>query len=336
MLTLRTCMSALSTAALAAAGVFASVPAPAQAEPPGWRYTMAAFSNTTDGYFDIYESSDGTHFHPVRLPAYKPPFGGLVRDPSIFRHSDGGYYVAYTTNGSGNTIGLAHSPDRLNWAFRSSFAVPLCCAGQVGTGTGAGSSGSTDGSSRIPVNPGPGSSGSAGSAGGPSLSPVVTKAWAPEWFVDNGIVHIILSLSTGGGFVPHIITALEPSLTVWGPPIPMTGLTADHIDTTIVKEGGMYHAFTKNETKKVIEHAVAPNPFGPYTFVAPGNWGAWREGPSLTQLPNGTWRMYLDAYTDRRYFYSDSTDGLRTWSRPKEMPGVSGKVRHFTIMREAR
>ncbi|RZK72964.1 MAG: arabinofuranosidase, partial [Rhodococcus sp. (in: high G+C Gram-positive bacteria)] len=58
------------------------------------------------------------------------------------------------------------------------------------------------------------------------------------------------------------------------------------------------------------------------------------EGPALVQLPNDAWRIYLDAYTEGKYLYSDSTDGLRTWSPVQELPGLSGTVRHVGVMRE--
>ena len=101
------------------------------------------------------------------------------------------------------------------------------------------------------------------------------------------------------------------------------GIRADHIDTTVVKLGGTYHAFTKNETTKVIEHATAPSLRGPYTFVTPGV-GVARGGSGLVQLPDGDWRMFLDEYQTGRYLYSDSSDGLRTWTRPREFTGIPG------------
>lgn len=290
------------------------------APPTGWRYTLVAFSNTSDRHMDVYESGDGTRFDLVRPSAYTPP-SGVVRDPSIIRHTDGFYYVTYTTMDGAN-IGFARSRDRVEWTHVGNWPVPLCCAFLPGTGDGKGPP------------PLPGSSGSAGSSGGPSLSPFTTKAWAPEWFVDGDRVHVILSMSTGGGFVPYLMTALDSSLRMWSFPVPLDGLGADRIDTTVVKVGPTYHAFTKNETKKIIEHAVAPSVHGPYTFVPPGDWGSPVEGPAVVQLPDGTWRMYFDAYTEGKYFYSDSADGLTTWSPRQEVPGVSGTARHFGVVRE--
>lgn len=280
---------------------------------------MVAFSNASDRDMDVYESGDATSFQLVQHSAYRPP-SGLVRDPSIFKNTDGLYYVTYTT-ADGANIGFARSPDRINWTSMGTYPVPFCCAFMPGTGDGVGF-----------VNlPG---TGSAGSSDGPSLSPFVTKAWAPEWFVDGDRVNVILSLSTGGGFVPYMMTALDPSLRLWSLPVPLAGIGADHIDTTVVKVGSTYHAFTKNETRKVIEHAVASSAAGPYSFVPSGDWGTMLEGPALAQLPNGAWRIYLDAYTEGKYLYSDSTDGLQTWSATQELPGLSGTVRHLGVMSE--
>lgn len=318
--TKRTGLSVVSLVILVVAGLLVAAPASSAAPPPDWKYTMVAFSNASDRDMDVYESVDGTGFQFVQQSAYRPP-SGLVRDPSIFRNTDGLYYLTYTTGGGAN-IGFARSSDRINWTPLGNYPVPFCCALMPGTGDGTGS-----------ASP-PGFSGSAGFSDGPSLSPFVTKAWAPEWFVDGDRVNVILSMSTGGGFVPYLMTALEPSLRLWSPPVPLAGIGADHIDTTVVKVGSTYHAFTKNETKKVVEHAVAPSVTGPYSFVPPGNWGSLVEGPAVVQLPSGDWRIYLDAYTEGKYLYSDSTDGLNTWSPVQEVPGVSGTARHLGIMRE--
>ncbi|GAB06821.1 arabinofuranosidase [Gordonia amarae] len=292
----------------------------AVAEPvPQWRYTMVGFSGSSARDLDVYESVDGTDYQVVRQAAYRPP-SGYVRDPSIIRHADGWYYLTYTT-ADGANIGFARSRDRVAWEHLRNHPLPLCCAFLWGTGDGKG-----------PSNPI--FTGSAGFKDGPSLSPFTTKVWAPEWFVDGDRVHVIVSMSTGGGFVPYLLTARDSSLRSWSWPIPLAGIGADHIDTTVVKVGSAYHAFTKNETKKVIEHAVAPAVKGPYTFVSPGKWGTLVEGPAVVQLPDGNWRLYLDSYTRKRYLYSDSTDGLSTWSPPKELPRLSDTVRHVGVLRE--
>ena len=57
------------------------------------------------------------------------------------------------------------------------------------------------------------------------------------------------------------------------------------------------------------------------------------EGPALVQLPDGDWRMFLDEYQTGRYLYSDSSDGLRTWTRRGVHRNPRG-VRHFGVVRE--
>jgi hypothetical protein len=168
--------------------------------------------------------------------------------------------------------------------------------------------------------------------------PGVRHTWAPVWFVDGNSVDVIVSLSFGGDFRPFLMTATNPALTAWTAPTPMQGIDPNHIDLAMIKTGPLYHAFVKNETTKFVEHAISTSPAGPYIFVGTGNWAGWggpREGPSLTQLPNGGWRIYLDGYTVGQYFYSDSYDGFLTWTPIRPLPGgLSGFVRHFTILKQ--
>jgi hypothetical protein len=105
-----------------------------------------------------------------------------------------------------------------------------------------------------------------------------------------------------------------------------------------VKSGSTYHAFTKQETTKYIEHATATSLNGPYTFVGTGNWSGWGqplEGQSIVQLDNGTWRIYLDGYGSGDYWYADSSN-LNTWTAKTELPGgMSGWIRHGTPLRDS-
>nr|WP_314142301.1 arabinofuranosidase [uncultured Rhodococcus sp.] len=297
---------------LAVAGLLFAATGTGAAAPSAWRYTMVAFSNDSDRDMDVYQSSDGTDFAALQTSAYRPP-SGVVRDASIFRHTDGMYYVTYTTGG-GAEIGFARSTDRVNWTFVQNLPIPFCCLLLPGTGAGTGSAGSSE---------------------LPSLSPFTTKAWAPEWFVEGDRVSIIVSLSAGGGFVPYLMTATDPGLTTWSSPVPLTGIINDHIDTTVVKAGALYHAFTKGESDKVIEHWTAPSLSGPYVLDPTfRDLGPLKEGPAVVELPDGTWRLYYDDYTNQKYFYSDSRD-MVGWSEPKELPGLSGTVRHVGVMREA-
>lgn len=258
------------------------------------RYVLTSFANGNARAMSVYTSNDAATFTPLALAVYSPPTG-LIRDPSIIRHSDGWYHVVYTTDWNGSEIGFARSRDLLHWEYQKNLHLPL------------------DG---------------------------ITNAWAPEWFIDpDGATHIVVSLSrsgTGGPFVPHLMTALDRDLVGWGPPRPMQGLGPNAIDTFIVHHDGRYQAFVKNETTKLIERATASSLEGPWTHVGTGDWagwGSWTEGPALVRRPDGGWRIYFDEYVERRYWYSDSDD-LVQWTPRRELVGLSGTVRHFTVLKQ--
>ena len=291
---LRRAAAAAAIACAAASGLTVTTDAMANAAGPAPHYLMTAFTNSSESNMYVYDSSNGTDYNLIRANAYTPP-SGLIRDPSVMRHTDGYYYVVYTTNWTGDTIGFARSQDHVNWTFLRNVTVGL-----------NGSQGST---------------------------------WAPEWFKDSdGSISVIFSASTGGTggqFQPYKITATNSALSTWSGRVPL-GIPANHIDTFVVKSGTTYHAFVKNETTKYIEHARASSLTGPWTFVGTGNWAGWGsglEGPAVVQLPNGAWRLYFDQYGARRYFYADSND-LNAFTGKVEMPGLSGVVRHFTVLRE--
>ena len=254
---------------LAAVASLVAVPSVASAAGPAPHYLMTAFTNSSESNMYVYDSANATNFTQVRANAYTPP-SGLIRDPSVIRHTDGYYYIVYTTNWTGDTIGFARSADYVSWTFLRNVRVGL-----------NGATGST---------------------------------WAPEWFKDSdGSVHVIFSASTAGTagqFRPYRITATNSDLSAWSSPVAL-GIPANFIDSFVVKVGGTYHNFLKNETTKYIEHATATSLNGPWTFVGTGNWAGWGaglEGPAVVRLPDGRWRLYFDQYGQRRYFYADSSN----------------------------
>ncbi|ANZ41598.1 arabinofuranosidase [Lentzea guizhouensis] len=284
---------ALLVTAAFLAGTAAATPT-ASAAGPVPHYLMTAFTNSSESNMYVYDSPNATTFTQVRANAYTPP-SGLIRDPSVIRHTDGYYYIVYTTNWTGDTIGFARSADYVNWTFLRNVRVGL-----------NGTTGST---------------------------------WAPEWFKDSdGSVHVVFSASTtgtAGQFRPYRITATNAALSAWTSPVAL-GIPANYIDSFLVKVGGTYHNFLKNETTKYIEHATATSLNGPWTFVGTGNWAGWGsglEGPALVKLPDGRWRIYFDQYGQRRYFYADSAN-LTSFGAKTEMAGLSGTARHFTVLRE--
>lgn len=266
-------------------------------------FLMSAFNATSENALSIFSSYDGSTFTSTASETYTPE-KGLLRDPSIMQmppDSQGNrtYYVAYTTGWNGTTFGVARSRDLKHWDHVADVDI-----GVQG----------------------------------------VTNVWAPEWFRDgDGRVSIVVSLSmsgTRGPFAAYALKATDVASGKFAQPVAMAGLGGNHIDTFVVKDGPVrdgdtYYAFTKNETTKTIELATAKALTGPWTIEKTGDWAGWGdgiEGPAVVRLPDKGWRLYFDDYRHKTYWYSDSPDGFKTWSPKQELGGVSGAVRHFTVI----
>jgi beta-galactosidase GanA len=262
-------------------------------------FLMSAFMATSQDRLSLFTSADGVSFTSLGSEVFQPP-QGLLRDPSIVRAADGLYYIAYTTQWSGSTLGIARSADLKTWAHVTDVPVKL---------------------------------------------PGVTNVWAPEWFRDtDGSLQLVVSLSrngTQGPFGAFTLKPLDAGLDRFSDPVPMQGLEKNYIDTFVVHHEGRYVAFAKNETTKLIELATAPSLAGPWTFQRTGDWAGWggpSEGQALVPVKDANgkagWRIYFDDYMTKRYWYSDSYDGFQTWTPKRELGGVSGTVRHFTVISE--
>ncbi|MFF3611923.1 AbfB domain-containing protein [Streptomyces sp. NPDC002580] len=262
------------------------------------RYTIVPFLNSDDGTVNVYESDDATDFRLLKASAYTPP-ANRIRDASVFRHTDGYYYVTYTTHtwqDVSTTIGFARSSDRVDWSFLYDYTVPI---------TG--------------------------------LSRAWAPEWFVDGDGSVSVIVSCSLTSDEWIFTPYLLRATDSALTKWSSPTALTGIGPNHIDTFVVRTGSTYHAFTKNETTKYIEYATAAALTGPYTIRRTGDWAGWggtREGPALVRLDNDGWRIFFDGYGDGSYYYSDSYDSFTTWSAPKKLPGISGTARHFSVVKE--
>ncbi|MFS8201468.1 glycoside hydrolase family 43 protein [Streptomyces sp. CWNU-52B] len=294
-------MAALPVSALAVGRLPGLLGAATAAAPPSGsatRYTIVPFLNSNDGTVNVYQSDDATDFRLLKASAYTPP-SGRIRDASILKHTDGHYYITYTTHtwqDTSTTIGFARSADRVNWTFLYDHTVPVS-----------------------------------------NLSRAWAPEWFVDSDGSVNVLVSCSTADDEWIFTPYRLRATNSALTAWSSPVALSGIGTNHIDTFVVRTGSTYHAFTKNETTKYIEYATAGALTGPYTISRTGNWAGWggtREGAALTQLDNGAWRIFLDGYGDGTYYYSDSYDTFATWSAPRALPGISGTARHFTVVKE--
>lgn len=249
----------------------------------------------------IYTSTDSTNFTLLSDTG----FGGntsYIRDPSIMKHTDGKYYLAYTDPMKASCcnpedhFGIAVSSDLIHWTDLTTVKAGV---------------------------------------------PAVSRTWAPEWYVEGGVVRVIANIDTGNqlpDFEPYYFTALDSTLTTWSGPTAL-GIGPDYIDTYVAKLGTTYHAFIKSETTRYLEHATAPSLTGPWTFVGKNDWAGWgsgMEGPAIVQLDNGQYRMYVDPQSGGTPCQTMTSSDLNTWSAKASIPGTAGTVlRHGTVIRDA-
>jgi MYXO-CTERM domain-containing protein len=249
----------------------------------------------------IYTSTDSTTFTLLSDTG----FGGntsYIRDPSIMKYTDGKYYIAYTDP---TTASCCNPEDHFGIAV-SSDLIHWSDLATVKAGV-----------------------------------PNVSRVWAPEWYVEGGVVRIIANIDTGNqlpDFEPYAFTAQNSELTQWSGPT-VLGIGPDYIDTYVAKLGITYHAFIKSETTRYLEHATAPSLTGPWTFVGKNDWAGWgsgMEGPAIVQLDNGQYRMYVDPQSGGTPCQTMTSSDLNTWSGRSSIPGTAGTViRHGTVIRDA-
>lgn len=246
----------------------------------------------------IYTSDDALNFTLLSDTGFSGT-SGTLRDPSIMKYKDGKYYVAYTNPptasccGKADHFSIASSTDLKTWSALTTVASGV---------------------------------------------PGVAHTWAPEWFIDGTTVNVIANidtLNTDSDFKPYVFTAKDSSLTTWSGPVPL-GIGPNYIDAFVMKLGATYHVFAKNELPRFVEHATASSLTGPWKFVGTGDWAGWgsgMEGPNVVQLPDGSFRIFLDAQGSNGFLYANSPD-LMTWSKTQPLPAVTQVVRHGTVIRD--
>lgn len=216
---------------------------------------------------------------------------GVLRDPSIVKHN-GRYYIAYTVQ---------------SWTTNSTY-FHVASSTNLTSWTHVATVNSGIANTRF--------------------------VWAPEFFVEGGTVRIIASVAQttcSNCFRPYVYTAQNTGLTSWSGPAQMWGLGTNHIDTFVVKSGSTYHAFVKDETSKYIEHWTTTANLTSGWVQRNSLWTSGHEGPSVLQMDDGTWRIYIDRYTNGGIWTATSSD-LNNWSGISRIdcPGC----RHGTVARQ--
>jgi hypothetical protein len=152
----------------------------------------------------IYTSSDAVSYTEYAATGFGGNTG-VLRDPTLLKHSDGKYYIAFTNqhwSTASTTFGIASSLDLRTWT-------------QVAT-----------------VN-----------SGIANTEFTWAPEWFNDGGTIKLIVNINLTTCNPDCFKSYVYTAQNSALTSWSAPVDM-GLPACHIDTYAVRSGSTYHAFT--------------------------------------------------------------------------------------------
>jgi len=239
----------------------------------------------------IYTSNDGLNFSLLADTGYTGPTGYL-RDPSIMKHTDGKFYVAFTTPpdmgccGNNTSFSIASSSDLRSWSTVTT--VPCGIAGTSNT-------------------------------------------WAPEWFKDkDGSIYILASIDSSKTYrykaLNDSLTSFSgPTWIGIGPGyIDTFVVIVNGTYHAFTKNSATY---VEHATASSIDGPwsfVGTNDWA--------GWGNHKEAPCVIDLGNGTWRFYCDAGSAGHEMYSDSSNTFGSWTKIQTLPNVGNSISHGTVI----
>ena len=223
----------------------------------------------------LWQSDDGIDWMLLNGgPSYSAP-EYVIRDPSIFKHTDGKYYICYTNNNispqnfTGTRFGVASSPDLAAWTH-------ICWV----------------------------------DFGGASY--VWAPEWFID---DDGSVHVFVAVDfsireihpTNSSF-----TAWSSPVTITGTDFPVYMI--DPYMVKLGGTYYLWYK-NEVSGQKYIEYASSSSLTNGYTVIKSGDWAGWgqKEGECLVRLDDQIWRIYFNDIIGATY-YSDSYDNWQTWT----------------------
>jgi hypothetical protein len=242
----------------------------------------------------VYTSTDAVTFTLLSNTGFGGPTG-VLRDPSIMKHTDGKYYIAFTIQSwttTSTAFAIASSTDLINWTN-----VATVNAGVSGTYYTWAPEWFIEGSTvKIIVSLGP---------QGSDFRPYVFTAQNSALNSWSGAVDMGIGTN-------HIDTFVVKSGSTY--------------HAFVKDEASKYveHATAANLT----------GPWTWVGTGNWAGWGSGLEGQCVVQMENGTWRIYPDAYSSGAGLRTATSSDLNTWTGLSSITiSPSGIVRHGTILR---
>lgn len=273
-------------------------------------YLFSFFKGNGEDGLHLAYSHDGYQWEELGAghSFLKPQAGQdkLMRDPCIIRGKDGKFHMVWTVSWNERGIGYATSDDLIHWSDQRYLPVM-------------------------------------------EHEPEARNAWAPEVYYDEAKdQYLIFWSSTITGRYPETQSEKENSYnhrmyyvtTKDFEEFSETGLFYEPgfnvIDGTIVKEGGEYVMFIKDETIKPAEKNIRitrskhlPGGFGPASPPITGDY--WAEGPTAIQIGE-QWLVYFDKYIDKQMGAVASKDLLH-WEDISDQVRFPAGMRHGTVFK---
>lgn len=291
------------------------------AEPAGGNvYLFTSFrGNGRDGLHLAF-SRDGIKWTALKgdKSFLRPAVGSkLMRDPCVLRGPDGTFHMVWTTGWHDKCIGIAHSPDLIEWSPQKALPV---MAGEDG----------------------------AWNCWAPEIFyDDVKKQYLIFWATT--IKGRFPETAKGGDHNHRMYYVATKDFKAYTKAKLFYDDGFNVIDATIVKDGKRYVMFLKDERRRPVKKNIriafaeaADGPYGkasePIAVVRPTKAADpkarpqvidWVEGPTAIKIGD-EWFVYFDEYTRHRYGAVRSKD-LKHWKRVEGLKFPRG-MRHGTIL----
>lgn len=271
-------------------------------------YLFSYFRGNGDGLHFAY-SFDGLIWKEVQNGKIflKPNVGKekLMRDPSIVQGPDGLFHMVWTSGWKENNIGYAYSEDLIHWSEQQELPVMAHEAGCRNT-------------------------------------------WAPELFYDKASkkYYIVWASTIEGKFEDapssedqynhRLYYTTTKDFKTFAPTQLFYDPGFNVIDACILKEGGKYRIFLKNETLDPVEkniRMVSTNSLKkiPLNVSEPISGKEWAEGPTAIKIGKYTY-VYWDLYRNHRYAAVRCKNLKKgNWEKLDGMVTFPAGMRHGTV-----
>jgi alpha-L-fucosidase 2 len=271
-------------------------------------YVFAYFNNNGQDGLHMAGSHDGLTWKAFNndqsFIAPKVGKDSIMRDPCIIRGMDGQFHMVWTDSWTDKGIGSASSPDLMHWSeqvfipvMQQEDSARNCWAPEI------------------------------------TLDPI-NQTYIIYWATTIKGTFMETASKMDAGYNHRIYYITTKDFKTFSDKRLLYDPGFNVIDATIVRDGGRYIMFMKDETRepaqKNLKIAFSENLTGPYSAASkPITGNYWAEGPTAMRKDN-SWLVYFDKYREHKYGAIQSDD-LVNWRDISDQISLPKGLRHGTI-----